>query len=403
MVCWMEFQSERSTVLDTHARRLIDAQQFGGVSWCIEQHGRVVAEGSVGHRDRQGLQAMTADTLFRLYSMTKPVVSVYCLQLIEAGLLQLDDPVSRFIPEFADQLVLGGDGSLQPLQRALTIEDLLTHRSGLSYDFLPGCKVAERYREAGFAADGSRSLQDLCVALAGLPLAHQPGTHWYYSYSTDVLAGVLERVANKPLGACLQEALFEPLEMQETGFRVSEENRSRLAQMFGQRELGEPPSPGASGTLPSNTLRPMDVERSYPSDSDEFARGGIGLYSSVQDYRRFMGLLMHGKAASGRTMLSRPMLELARQNRLRDTQMPITIGDKAYPGYGWGLTGRVMADTSAALRLSCRGEGGWAGAASTYFWVDPANRFSGIVMAQYLGSEVSLGPDMQALAYAALG
>ncbi|MGQ7847814.1 serine hydrolase domain-containing protein [Granulosicoccus sp. 3-233] len=399
----MEFQSERGRVLETHVRRLIEARQFSGVTWCVEHQGRVVAQGADGHRDAQALQAMSEDTLFRLYSMTKPIVSVYCLQLIESGLLQLDDPVSRYIPEFGQQQVLASDGRLQALQRAMTIEDLLTHRSGLSYDFLPGCKVAEGYRDAGFAADGGRSLQELCVALAEMPLAHQPGSCWYYSYSTDVLAGVLERVSDKPLGTCLQESLFAPLGMEETAFQVGAENRSRLAQMFGQRELGQVPVAGATDRAPVNRLQPMDVEQSYPSDSETFTRGGIGLYSSMRDYRRFMGVLMHGKTPDGARLLSRPMLDLAWQNRLRDSQMPITIGDKAYPGYGWGLTGRLMVDTSAALRLSACGEGGWAGAASTWFWVDPAREFSGIVMTQYLGSEISLGPDMQGLAYAALG
>lgn len=399
----MQFQSERGTVLDTHVRRLIDERHFSGVAWCVEHHGHVVAQGAQGHRDAQGLQPLSGDTLYRLYSMTKPIVSVRCLQLIEAGLLQLDDPVSRFIPEFARQQVMGADGRLQDLQRAMTIEDLLTHRSGLSYDFLPGCKVAEGYRDAGLAADGSRSLQDLCRQLASMPLASQPGTHWYYSYSTDVLAGIIERLEDKPLGACLQTSLFAPLGMDDTGFQVRAENRSRLAQMFGQRELGEVPMAGEVDQLPANSLRPMDVEGSYPVGSADFARGGIGLYSSMSDYRQFMGVLMHGKAPSGERMLSQPMLELAWQNRLRPTQMPIAIGDKAYPGYGWGLTGRVMADPSAALRLSAKGEGGWAGAASTYFWVDSANAFSGIIMTQYLGSQISLGPDMQALAYAALG
>lgn len=399
----MEFQSERGTVLDTHVRRLIDGRHFSGVAWCVEHHGRVVAQGAQGHRDAQGLQPLSDDTLYRLYSMTKPIVSVRCLQLIESGLLQLDEPVSRFIPEFARQQVMGTDGRLQALQRAMTIEDLLTHRSGLSYDFLPDCKVAEGYRDAGLAADGSRSLQDLCRELASMPLAFQPGTRWYYSYSTDVLAGIIERVEDKPLGACLQAALFAPLGMDDTGFQVRAENRSRLAQMFGQRELGEVPMAGEGDQLPANSLRPMDVERSYPVEGEDFARGGIGLYSSMSDYRRFMGVLMHGKAPSGERMLSQPMLELAWQNRLRHAQMPIAIGDKAYPGYGWGLTGRIMADTSTAVRLSANREGGWAGAASTYFWVDPANEFSGIIMTQYLGSQISLGPDMQALAYAALG
>lgn len=399
----MEFQSERAAVLSNHARKLVDERQFAGIAWCIEHQGHRVARGHEGHRDAQATQPLTEDTLYRLYSMTKPVVSAHCLQLIESGQLQLDDPVSRYLPAFANQQVLGADGRLQALQRPMIIEDLLTHRSGLSYDFLPDCPVAESYRSAELAADGSRSLQELCLELADLPLAYQPGERWYYSYSTDVLAGVIEQVSGKPLAHCLQDAVFEPLGMNDTAFQVRAEQRSRVAQMFGQRELGEVPQSANSDHAPRNSLRAMDVEQSYPTDNDDFARGGIGLFSTIDDYRRFMGMLMHGKAPSGETLLSQPMLNLAWQNRLSTAQMPIAIGGKAYPGYGWGLSGRVMADSSVAMRLSAEGEGGWAGAASTYFWVDRANGFSGIVMAQYLGSEIALGPDMQALAYAALG
>ncbi|ASJ70407.1 serine hydrolase domain-containing protein [Granulosicoccus antarcticus] len=399
----MEFQSTRVASLRNHVQHQVATGQFKGVAWCLEHRGKVVEQGMAGYQDAQSEQPLNKDTLYRLYSMTKPIVSVYCLQLIEQGLLQLDDTISRWLPAFAGQRVLGADGSLQACQRAITIEDLLTHRAGLSYDFLPGCPVADQYRAAALAADGSRSLQDLSAALASMPLAHQPGTRWYYSYATDVLASILEKVSGKPLSACLQDALFEPLGMSETGFQLSEENHHRLAQMFGQRELGEAPAAAADeNKVPSNQLRAMNVDASYPSTDPDFARGGIGLYSTVDDYRQFMSVLMHGKASSGELILSRPMLDCLWQNRLTQQQMPITIGTKAYPGYGWGLVGRVMADTSASMRLTGIGEGGWAGAACTYFWVDRANEFSGIVMAQYLGSEVTLGPDIQALAYGTL-
>ncbi len=399
----MEFQSTRASLLRKHVQRQITTRQFAGVAWCIEHHGKVVERGTAGHRDAQGSQALSDDTLYRLYSMTKPIVSVHCLQLIEQGLLQLDDPVSRWIPGFGSQQVLGIDGSLQPCLRPVTIEDLLTHRSGLSYDFLGGCPVADQYRAARLAADGSRSLQELSEALGSIPLAHQPGCRWYYSYSTDVLASIIERVCNKSLADCLADALFRPLGMSDTAFHVPQENRHRLAQMFGQRELGEVPVAGNAGQPPANQLRLMDVDASYPVSAIDFARGGIGLYSTIDDYRRFMAVLMHGRAAAGECVLSRPMLDLLWQNRLSSSQMPIAIGEKPYPGYGWGLMGRVMVDMSLATRLSAVGEGGWSGAASTYFWVDRANRFSGIVMTQYLGSEVRLGADVQSLAYGALG
>lgn len=399
----MEFDSDRAGVLERHATELVAAREFAGIAWHVEQGGRSVSQGAVGHQDVEAGVELADNTLYRLYSMTKPVVSVLCLQLIEAGRLQLDDPIARYLPGFETQKVLGSDGSLQERDRQITVEDLLTHRAGLSYDFLPDCRVADAYRQAGLAADGSRSLQELCLALSGIPLAWQPGARWYYSYATDVLAGLIERLLDKPLSECLHEALFAPLDMTDTAFHVPQTQRIRLSAMYGQRELGEVAVPGDGVASAHNRLTPMDVEGSYPSTSREFARGGIGLYSTVADYRRFMRVLMDGRAESGQRLLSGPMLDLSWQNRLHVSQMPISIGDKAFAGYGWGLTGRVMADTSTALRLSARGEGGWAGAATTWFWVDRQREFSGIVMAQYLGSNITLGPDMQALAYAALG
>ncbi|NND92484.1 MAG: beta-lactamase family protein [Granulosicoccus sp.] len=399
----MEFQPSRASVLHRYIKQLLAGGQFAGVSWCLELRDSIVDQGVAGFQDVDAAVPITEETLFRLYSMTKPVVSVHCLQLIEAGLLQLDDPVSRWIPEFGQLQVLGVDGRLEPCARAMHIEDLLTHRSGLSYDFLPDCAIADEYRAARLAADGSRSLQDLATTLASIPLAFQPGSRWYYSYATDVLASIIERVSDQPLSDCLQNALFDPLGMSDTGFQVQKSDAIRLAKMYGQRDLGEVANSQLLAQAGCNELRPMNVEESYPASDQRFSRGGIGLFSTIADYRRFMSLLMDGKAPSGEMLLSRPMLDLSWTNRLERAQIPIAIGEVAYPGYGWGLTGRVMADPSTAMRLSARGEGGWSGAASTHFWVDRANRFSGIVMTQYLGSEHSLGADVQALAYAALG
>ncbi len=392
-------QDERLALLSRYADNQVQSQQFAGIIWRIEHLGAVAAQGAVGHSDHAGNKPITQDTIFRLYSMTKPIVSVGCLQLVESGLLRLDDPVSRWIPAFANSQVLSAGGALKALDRPITIEDLLTHRSGLSYDFLPECRVAACYREADLADNGLRPLEELVGALAECPLAFQPGERWHYSYSTDVLAHVLERVLDKPLAQCLDDLLFKPLGMLETGFRVDDVHHSRVADMFGQRRLGEVDQ----GVHSVNALQPLDVERSYPlSSTGSFSRGGIGLFSTIADYQRFMGVLTHGCAPYGQIVLSAPMLDLLWGNRLSAAQMPIAIGGKAYAGYGWGLTGRVMSEPALSSILTGAGEGGWAGAASTYFWVDRRHQFTGLVMAQYLGSTVPLGADMQTVAYAAL-
>lgn len=393
------FNSARLQALHDFADQQIAQENFAGIAWSIEHNGTLVDEGLQGSSDHALKQPLQSDTLYRLYSMTKPMVSVRCLQLLEAGKLRLDDPISRWIPGFASMSVFTQAGKLEQAHRQITIEDLLTHRSGLSYDFLPNCPAAALYREARLADDGTRSLEDLVNLLAGFPLALQPGKCWYYSYATDVLAHVLECVTGQAIGDCLRQGLFEPLSMNETGFEVDTVNHHRVADMFGQRELGQE----EAGDCTTNDLRAMDVSESYPMASGgKFARGGIGLFSTLSDYRRFLPVLMHGNSPDGEPLLSAMMLDMLWQNRLTTAQMPIAIGDKAFAGYGWGLTGRIMSDTSSAATVSAAGEGGWAGAASTYFWVDRSNAVTGIVMAQYLGSAIALGPTMQSYAYSAL-
>lgn len=393
------FDTSRLQRLRDHAASLVRQRQFAGIAWSLEHRGQVIEEGEVGFSDHALSRSLQSDAIYRLYSMTKPVVSVRCLQLVESGHLRLSDPVSRWIPSFSGQQVLASDGRLEPLVRPLAIEDLLMHRAGFSYDFLPDCAIAARYREARLAADGTRPLDELVSILAEIPLAFQPGKRWYYGYSTDVLAQVLVAVCNQPLDHCLQEGLLDPLGMSETGFRVEPEKICRLTDMFGQRELGEVDT----GELLDNKLVAMDVEASYPSNAaGEFTRGGIGLFSTLADYRRFIRVLADGLSPEGKPILSAPMINLLWQNRLTAEQMPIDIGGKVFSGYGWGLTGRIMSDISRAASLSTIGEGGWAGAASTYFWVDRQNDMRGIVLSQYLGSSVPLGSDMQTIAYGAL-
>lgn len=392
------FYESRLNALNEYAQAQVAHKNFAGIAWSLQHEGQTVSEACVGFKDHALKTPLNKDTLYRLYSMTKPVVSVRCLQLLEQGRLRLDDPISRWIPAFEQQRVLCADGTLEELNRPITIEDLLTHRAGLSYDFLTDCPVADLYREAGLAADGARSLRSLVEALARFPLAYQPGQRWYYSYATDVLAYLIECVTQRSIAENLNSGIFDPLDMKNTRYFVEKSEQHRLSEMFGQRELGD----AETEECFDNELRPMDVDVSYPMDKHvNFARGGIGLYSTLSDYQRFMTVLEHGNAPDGCPLLSKPTLDMLWQNRLNSSQMPIKIGERAYNGYGWGLTGRVMADPSRASLVCVSGEGGWAGAASTYFWVDRENSVSGIVMAQYLGSAIPLGPDMQNLAYSA--
>lgn len=375
----------------------VAAERFAGVSWQVAQGDTVLDCDAVGFSDHQLTRPMRTDAIVRIYSMTKPIVSILALMLVEEGRLALSDRVSSFFKDYGAAGVLDDRGKRVACERPATIEDLLMHRAGLSYDFMPDCAVSALYRDASLLADASRPLHDLALELSCMPLAKQPGRQWYYSYGTDVLAAIVQLIIDKPLIDGMRERVLDPLEMADTHFGVHEGTRDRLADMFGINPLEHE----NIATGRPQTLEPMDVERSCPSDQlASFARGGHGLFSTLRDYAAFNRFLCTGRDASGRELFPQHALNAAWVNRLPLEQRPIAIADRSFPGYGWGLFGRVMTDVEDVPARASLGEGGWSGAASTWFWVDRLNDFSGIVFTQYLGAEVPIGELMQRAAYA---
>lgn len=387
-----------SNQLNAVADRYTESGLFNSIEWAVAHQGRQIFRGhSSRENNSDALQAHGAP-LYRIYSMTKPIVSVGILTLLEENKLRLTDPLSLYIPTASTQQVLDASGKLCQRKSDITIEHLLTHRAGLSYDFIPDCPVATLYREAELAEDGARSLEDLANVLCELPLMAQPGTQWHYSYATDILAHVIEVASGERVDEFLQKRIFDPLGMSDTGYRVTKSEQPRLQTMYGETALGE------VGQIETTTqkLVEMDVSRSYPADGGkDFRRGGIGLFSTLDDYLAFSEFLHSGKSADGKIILGDTMVNLMWANRISKDQLPLKIGPNAMSGYGWNLTGRVMLDIGQANFLTGTGEGGWAGAASTWFWVDRIRQLSGVVMTQYLGAIAPLGPDMHAAAYTA--
>ena len=377
------------------AARYTGARKYSGVEWLVEQRGDVIAQGRSGYADAHGRTPIPDGAIYRIYSMTKPIVSVLALQLIEQGKLRLFDFLSSFDPAFANMRVLLPSGALRPAERPIVVEDLLTHRAGFTYEFITGCHIAPLYQRAEISSDGLVSLEEMMARLAELPLAFQPGSQFRYSVATDVLAHVCERAAERPLDELLAENIFGPLGMTDTAFFVPEEKRPRLMPIFGVTDISEfaPLKPRP------HELTYAEVESMYPSDRRDFRRGGHGLFSTVHDYARFARMLLDGKDPQGRPLLSRKMLEMMRANRIPPHQLPLTIGMNALPGYGWGLGVRVMMDVGKAMALTGNGELGWAGAASTYFFVDPAEELLGVFMTQYLGGMLPLNEDLRVAAY----
>jgi CubicO group peptidase (beta-lactamase class C family) len=382
----------------------IDRGVYAGIATLIARRGKVVHTGEFGWRDKEAGVAMTADTIFRLYSMTKPIVCVALMTLLEEGRVRLIDPLAKYIPAFGAVKVLEPDGSLAAPVRLILIRDLMTHMSGLSYHFVEEAGVGKMYLEAKLL-DPQSSLEAAIEDLARFPLAFQPGSRWRYSVGIDVAARVIEVISGRPLGEFLRERLFEPLGMTDTGFGVPSAKRDRVAAMYGRPDVISPgPTMGSEFAAWMNGVNDrLDVSRSYPVDSpDVFVRGGHGLFSTIGDYFRFAQMLANGGHLDGERIIGRKTLELMHANYVPAALLPLEIGGLPMPGYGFGLGSRVLLDVAQSSAPGSVGEFGWSGAAKTHYWVDPKEEVVGLFMTQSMMSFDLPEFDLRALAYQAI-
>ena len=382
----------------------IDRGVYAGINTLIARRGKVVHAGEFGWRDKEAGSAMTTDTIFRLYSMTKPIVCVALMTLLEEARFTLTDPVAKYIPAFGRVKVRESDGHLVDPVRPVMLRDLMTHMSGLTYHFVDESDVGKMYNE-GRLLDAQCSLDAAIDDLARFPLAFQPGSRWRYSVGIDVAARVIEVISGRPLGAFLRERLLEPLGMADTAFGVPPEKRSRLAAMYGR------PDVIAAGPTVSSELEAwskgvndrLDVSMSYPVNSPgEFMRGGHGLFSTIGDYFRFAQMLANGGELDGTRILGRKTLELMHLNCVPAALLPLDIGGLPLPGYGFGLGSRVLMDVAQSGAPGSAGEFGWSGAAKTTYWVDPKEQLVGLFMTQSMMSFDLPELDLRALAYQAI-
>lgn len=383
----------------------VDSGAVAGISTFVARRGCVVHRGTVGWQDREAGTPMADDTVFRIYSMTKPIVSTALMLLLEEGRFQLEQPVAAFLPAFASQQVLAADGSLAPTERPMTIADLLAHTSGLTYDFMVDNPVAELYRRDRIMHDASKTLGECVDAIAALPLAYQPGTRWHYSVGIDVAARLIEVLTGRSLGDFLAERIFEPLGMVDTGFGVDAASTHRLSAMYGLPDLvGEGYHGGklVEAALSGFNER-IDVSVTYPTDRpDVFQRGGLGLFSTREDYARFALMLAGGGRLGSERVIGRKTLELMHANRVPASWLPYEIMGMPSPGLGFGLGSRVMLDVAASGGPGSVGEFGWAGAAKTYYWVDPSEELVGVFMAQYMTGPQTPDRTFRATVYQAI-
>jgi CubicO group peptidase (beta-lactamase class C family) len=344
--------------------REIEAGRAPGASMLIARHGKVAFSQSVGAL-RPGGPPMPADAIFRIYSMTKPIVTVAAMTLVEEGRLLISDPLAKYIPAFAQTKVGVENGDrldLVPLKRPITIQDLMRHTSGLTYGFT-GVSPVQKLVHAAAPMSQEKSAAEHVETLAALPLQHQPGEVWEYSHSTDVLGRVVEIVAGRSLGEFLRERIFAPLGMTDTAFYAPDSKRERLAQPYSFDLL-----------IASNI---DTIESRHPPRCE---MGGGGLVSTIGDYARFLAMASGGGAFNGGRILGSRTLAYMASDHLG----PHVVKNHPllWPGHGFGLGFAIRLEAGIAPTAGAIGEYFWGGVAGTVFWISPRDALFAILMVQ---------------------
>jgi len=393
--------SSRLARIGDHMKRYIDAGKIAGTLTLVARRGQVAYLEPLGHLEIERRRPVTRDAIWRIYSMTKPITSVGLMMLYEEGRFQLDDPVHRFIPAWRDLRVFVGGNyptfKTAPVERAMTIRDLLSHTSGLTYGFMERTNVDAAYRKLG-VADQTRSgyaLQDMVDTLAELPLEFSPGTRWNYSVATDVLGHLIEVMSGQKLDAYLRTRVLEPLGMRDTGFVLEEQQSARFAANYERQGDG--------------SLKLIDDPEQSHYRRRSFFSGGGGLVSTAPDYFRFTAMLQNMGELDGVRLLGRKTVELMTMNHLpggqdlTDLAQAGMFTETAYAGVGFGLGFSVAQSPVRAQILGSPGEFAWGGAASTAFWIDPVEDLIVIFMTQLMpSSSYPLRRELRVLTYAAL-
>ncbi|MFH8799040.1 serine hydrolase domain-containing protein [Streptomyces sp. NPDC017936] len=385
--------------VDRHVARLVDEGRLPGFLLAVSRGGRVAHLTTYGRRDIAAALPVEPDTLWRIYSMTKPVTSVAALMLVEEGRLSLDDPVADHLPAFAGQRVyaggLGEGLTTRPVEQPVLVRHLMTHTAGLTFAFYHCHPVDALYREAGLesAVLPGSDLAGTVEAYARLPLQFEPGTQWNYSVATNVLGRIIEVVSGQPLDTFLAERIFRPLGMPDAGFQVDDDQAGRLAELYGDTEDGRlEPIPG----LPL-------------SGRPRFLSGSGGMVATAYDIHRFMELLRRRGELDGTRLLSPGTVDLMTRNHLPGGADLRTVGSRpahdepGNDGVGFGLGVSVVIDPERTQAPSGLGTYGWSGVATTTFWVDPGRDLTVQFLTQVRPRRsLKLYPDLKRLVHEAV-
>ena len=383
----------------TWMHQWVDSGKLAGMVTCVMRKGQLAFAEVYGKADTARDKPMRPDTIFRIYSMTKPLTSTAIMMLYEEGRFQLDDPISKFIPAFANPRVYvgGSRGKMEtvPAEREINFRDLLTHTSGLTYGFMESTPVDAAYR----AKDGvdfqtaDTSLKQVVEKLATIPLIAQPGKAWNYSVATDVLGYLVEVISGQPFEKYLKEKVIDPLRMIDTDFHVPKEKHDRFAANYsagpgGKLDLIDDPAK-------SRYLAPRKVNS-----------GGGGLVSTASDYLRFCKFMLNKGELDGVRLLGRKTVELMTMNHLNGDMADMgtpRFSESTYTGIGFGLGFSVMIDPAKAYIAGTPGEFAWGGAASTAFWIDPAEDMAVVLLTQLMPSSTyPIRRELRVLTYQAI-
>ena len=385
--------SERLQRLTSWLTDQVSGDRVAGASVLVGRYGKVAYFETTGESDKEQSRAFEKDTVVRIYSMTKPITTVAAMTLYEEGCFQLDDPVAKYIPEFEEVKVWAGEGDISNVvdcESPMLVRHVMSHTSGLTYGFMNTNPVDAVYRdnEMGEFEDLSAWISNL----ATIPLISQPGSQWNYSVSTDVLGKLIEVWSGQTLEQFFSERLFAPLEMIDSGFHVKEENHGRFSALY--EPLVGPsmgslnvPDPGERHGL--KLVEPYNRSR-YLKPTKHFSGGG-GLVSTMNDYARFCQMLMNGGELDGARILSPTTIKHMRTNQLPNSKDMAAMGqpvwsETSYDGIGFGLGFAVVLDPIKASIVASPGEHHWGGAASTFFWLDPAEDLYVIFLTQLIPS-----------------
>ncbi|MEE2776662.1 MAG: serine hydrolase domain-containing protein [Acidobacteriota bacterium] len=367
--------SERLDRLSSAMQQIVDRGELAGITTMVARHGKLVHTGTFGQQNIEDGTAMAADSIFRIHSMTKPITGVALMMLYEEGAFRLSDPVGKHIPELADLKVYAGPGELEEADHAMTIRELMSHSGGLTYGLFSRSGVDQMYTDAN-VLDSQSTLKDMIDKLAGIPLLHQPGTRWHYSVAVDVQGYLVEVLSGQAFDEFLQQRLFEPLGMHDTGFHMPAEKAGRIAQIYAYAE--------DRSLVPHTGLGAND-----PLEDSPFLSGGGGLVSTAVDYMRFSQMVLNGGELDGVRILSPLTVDLMRRN-----QLPRDVAEMS-PGTGFGLDFAVVVDAVEADGMS-QGEYYWSGLAGCWFWIDPVEDLVFVGMIQQMG----VGrPDVRSLSH----